>query len=271
MNIFIYCVIGIIGVLFGSFFTLSVYRIPRGEDITHTRSYCPKCEHKLGFFDLIPVLSYIFLGGKCRYCKETISKRYILFEIFTGILFILLALTMGINVSNLIIRLPELVYNILFLAIIIMIIGMAKEANHINVTTILFGILFRTIYLAFFDLEMFKISFLQTAELLLICLIVYTIMAMLKVNETRFENFLELALLVSFIAYNFGLMITTCTMLLALISKILNKFICRIKINPAVYIGIITICILLTKNIDFLSNIYENISGWIIWKKEVIQ
>lgn len=78
----------IIGTLFGSFFTLATYRIPRKQDIMVKRSYCPSCEHELGFFDLIPVLSYTFLGGKCRYCKEKISIRYPLFEVFNGIFFL---------------------------------------------------------------------------------------------------------------------------------------------------------------------------------------
>ena len=51
----------LLGIFFGSFFTLAVYRIPRKEDILIKHSYCPNCNHKLGFFDLFPVLSYIFL------------------------------------------------------------------------------------------------------------------------------------------------------------------------------------------------------------------
>ena len=87
MNAIFYIAIFIIGTVFGSFYTLAVYRIPKRQDITHTHSYCPKCEHKLGFFDLIPVWSYIFLGGKCRYCKEKIRPRYFILEALSGILF----------------------------------------------------------------------------------------------------------------------------------------------------------------------------------------
>ena len=76
MNIFLYIIIFIIGSLFGSFFTLAVYRIPKKQDIIHTHSYCPNCNHKLGLLDLFPIISYIFLGGKCRYCKEKIRPRY---------------------------------------------------------------------------------------------------------------------------------------------------------------------------------------------------
>ena len=61
-----YILIFIIGTLFGSFSTLAVYRLPLHKDITHERSFCPKCNHKLSFWDMIPILSYILLGGKCR-------------------------------------------------------------------------------------------------------------------------------------------------------------------------------------------------------------
>ena len=87
----------VIGTLFGSFFTLATYRIPRKQDIIVKRSYCTSCKHELGFFDLIPVLSYIFLGGKCRYCKEKISIRYALFEVCNGIFFLATYYFLGIS------------------------------------------------------------------------------------------------------------------------------------------------------------------------------
>ena len=88
IEIYLACTIFIIGTLFGSFFSLANYRIPRKKDIVFTRSFCPKCNHNLGFFDLIPVLSYIFHGGKCKYCKEKISPRYILLELSSGTFFL---------------------------------------------------------------------------------------------------------------------------------------------------------------------------------------
>ena len=69
-----------------------MYRIPLGKDITHTRSFCPNCNHKLGFFDLFPIFSYIFLGGKCRYCGLKIRPRYLILEIFSGLTFLILAI-----------------------------------------------------------------------------------------------------------------------------------------------------------------------------------
>lgn len=81
--------IGLIGLCVGSFITMASYRIPRCEGIAIKRSHCPKCQHKLGAGDLIPLFSWIFQFGKCRYCKAKISARYPLTEFATAALFIL--------------------------------------------------------------------------------------------------------------------------------------------------------------------------------------
>ncbi|MDO8669062.1 MAG: prepilin peptidase [Candidatus Buchananbacteria bacterium] len=86
VNIFIF----IFGLAAGSFLNCVVYRLERGESFLGGRSYCPHCRHKLGFFDLIPVLSFFWLRGLCRYCKEKISIQYPLIEIATGLLFLLI-------------------------------------------------------------------------------------------------------------------------------------------------------------------------------------
>ena len=98
MNTYFYIILFIMGTLFGSFYTLAMYRIPRNIDIIKKHSYCPNCNHKLGFFELIPVLSYIFLGGKCKECKQKIRIRYLLLEILGGISFVVLAIALKINI-----------------------------------------------------------------------------------------------------------------------------------------------------------------------------
>ncbi len=98
IHVYISINIFIIGTLFGSFFSLANYRIPRKKDIVYTRSFCPKCNHNLSFLDLIPILSFVFQGGKCRYCKEKISIRYPLLELGTGILFLLMYIIFGFSV-----------------------------------------------------------------------------------------------------------------------------------------------------------------------------
>ena len=101
MDIFLYIIIFIMGTVFGSFYTLAIYRIPNKIDITHTHSFCPNCHHKLGFFELIPVWSYIFLGGKCKECKQKIRPRYLIIEIISGISLCLIAYVAKISFWNL--------------------------------------------------------------------------------------------------------------------------------------------------------------------------
>ena len=101
MDTLLYIIIFIMGTVFGSFYTLAVHRIPKRQDITHTHSYCPNCNHKLGFLDLIPVFSYIFLGAKCRYCKEKIRPRYFIIELLSGISFVVISYLMNVKVESL--------------------------------------------------------------------------------------------------------------------------------------------------------------------------
>lgn len=114
LNLLLICCMFAIGSLFGSFFSLATYRIPRKEDITHSRSYCPKCKHRLEFFDLIPVFSYIFHGAKCKYCGDKISIRYFLLESGNGILFVILYLIFGYTLKLAIIA---VLYAVIFVLI----------------------------------------------------------------------------------------------------------------------------------------------------------
>jgi len=89
MNLFFYTFLFIFGTIFGSFASVLVWRIHSKEGgISTGRSHCPACGHTLSFLDLFPILSYIFLRGKCRFCSEKISPFYPLLELTTGILFL---------------------------------------------------------------------------------------------------------------------------------------------------------------------------------------
>ena len=117
IDIITYIIIFCIGTLFGSFFTLAVYRIPLGKNITHERSFCPNCNHKLTFLDMIPILSYICLGGKCRYCKQKIRPRYLMLEILSGIVFVLFAMSFKFNVLEMSVsNIVYLIFGLLYLA-----------------------------------------------------------------------------------------------------------------------------------------------------------
>lgn len=77
----------ILGFIFGSFLNVVIHRLPLGKSIVTPGSHCPSCEKPIRFYDNIPVLSYIILGGKCRSCKSMISIRYPLVELFTAFSF----------------------------------------------------------------------------------------------------------------------------------------------------------------------------------------
>lgn len=81
-------IIFIYGVVIGSFLNVCIYRIPNEESIVLPPSHCGSCNHRLGWLDLVPVLSYTLLKGKCRYCGQKISLRYPGVEVLTGLLLV---------------------------------------------------------------------------------------------------------------------------------------------------------------------------------------
>ena len=90
MSLIFYLIIFIFGACIGSFLNCLIYRLDSKQSFLKGRSFCPHCKHQLGFFDLIPILSFIIVKGKCRYCQKKISWQYPLVEIFTGLIFLLL-------------------------------------------------------------------------------------------------------------------------------------------------------------------------------------
>ncbi|MBI2113014.1 MAG: prepilin peptidase [Candidatus Wildermuthbacteria bacterium] len=85
----------LLGLCVGSFLNAFVYRLAKEESAFKGRSYCPKCKHQLSSLDLVPVLSFLFLLGKCRYCKKPISLQYPIVEFSTGVLFTALFLLLS--------------------------------------------------------------------------------------------------------------------------------------------------------------------------------
>lgn len=94
-NLLVYFYFLIVGITLGSFFNVVGLRVPLKKSIVAPRSACTTCGHQLKAFELIPVVSYIIQGGKCRGCKSQISPIYPIMELITGILFVTAPLLVG--------------------------------------------------------------------------------------------------------------------------------------------------------------------------------
>ena len=95
-----YIIIFTVGLLFGSFTNVIIARMPVGESIVFPPSHCPHCHERLRAVDLVPVFSYLFLRGHCRYCQQTISIRYPLVEVLCALLFVIVYLRWGLTMTT---------------------------------------------------------------------------------------------------------------------------------------------------------------------------
>lgn len=85
----------VLGTILGSFYNVVGFRLPKGESIIYPASHCPNCNHKLQFWELLPILSFAFQRGKCTSCKQKISWFYPIFEFSCGLIFALAFLSFG--------------------------------------------------------------------------------------------------------------------------------------------------------------------------------
>lgn len=92
-------VIFLYGIVIGSFLNVCILRIPLKESLSKRRSHCMRCGYQLRWFDLVPLFSYLFLGGRCRKCKEHISIQYPIVEGLNGILYVLTFLLNGWSID----------------------------------------------------------------------------------------------------------------------------------------------------------------------------
>ncbi len=105
MQLLIYTMAGVLGIVVGSFLNVCIYRLPREESVVIKPSHCTSCGVKIKRYDLIPILSYIFLKGKCRNCKATISLRYPFIELLNGLLWIYSYYSFGLSVKTILVSL----------------------------------------------------------------------------------------------------------------------------------------------------------------------
>ncbi|QSZ28381.1 prepilin peptidase [Aceticella autotrophica] len=137
----LYIFLFVFGTIIGSFLNVLIYRIPRKESIVFPSSHCTKCGHELKPFDLIPIISFITLKGRCRYCGAKISLKYPLVELLTGLVFITIFYYFGLTAKTIsYIFLSAILITISFIDIEYKIIP-----NELILTGILGGIVFRLV------------------------------------------------------------------------------------------------------------------------------
>ena len=98
----IYILIFTFGIVIGSFLNVCIYRIPMHETVVTERSHCMRCGYQLSWYDMIPVFSWLCLGGKCRKCKEPISPQYPIVEATNGLLYLLIFAVCGFELDSII-------------------------------------------------------------------------------------------------------------------------------------------------------------------------
>lgn len=101
MDPFIGTGIFVLGLAFGSFLNVCIYRLPRGLSVVSPGSACPHCGHFIAFYDNVPVVSWIALRGRCRHCAARISPRYLLVELLTAVVFLSCYRQFGLTLATL--------------------------------------------------------------------------------------------------------------------------------------------------------------------------
>ena len=119
LRILVIIMTAVLGLVVGSFLNVLIYRLPLNKSIAFPASHCPKCEHKLKWYDNIPTLSYLILGGKCRYCKEPINPRYLVVELTNAALWLISYKLFGFS--------PMFALSCVFLSVLIVIIFIDLE------------------------------------------------------------------------------------------------------------------------------------------------
>lgn len=222
MEIIFYITLFLIGILFGSFYTLAVYRIPKRQDIVHTHSYCPKCNHKLRFLDLIPVFSYLFLGAKCHYCKEKIRPRYFIIEIISGFVFLVLALLMNLSLETLnVIKIMEYIFFVFYFTFLVLMAGIDREQKRIEKPVLMYGIFLSILYIIY--LYIIEKASIYRYGIYLLCFVILLMLDTLFLKKKAKESYpLHIFIILMIMAIFTGEYVTIHTAILGLIAVALS-------------------------------------------------
>ncbi len=168
-----YIFIFLFGVVVGSFLNVVIHRVPNEESIVFPNSACPNCKKSIKPYDNIPILSWLILGGKCRNCKNPISPRYLFVELLTGLLFLLVYLSVGFSAF--------LPVALVFAATMVSLVFIDAEhmilPNVITYPLLVFALLVRLVFPLFFganyfsDFKVFPLNQMQGQPVWLVSLV----------------------------------------------------------------------------------------------------
>lgn len=140
MNLIIGLIIFSFGAIIGSFLNVCIFRIPKEESIVFPPSHCGNCNTKLKGKDLIPIISFLSLKGKCRYCDKKVSIQYPIIEAITGVLFVIVYIKFGLTLEF---------FKFISLVAILLVIGIIDyKTQYVYSSVIITGIIFGIIFLA---------------------------------------------------------------------------------------------------------------------------
>lgn len=246
LEVIIGIIIFIIGIMLGSFCTLAVYRIPLKQDITHERSYCPNCKHKLNLLDLFPVFSYIFLGGKCRYCNNKIRPRYLILEIVSGIVFLAYVLSLHINIYAIqVVDMIKIFFGMIYICIFGITAGIDLENRKIEKGLLTFTGIISVIYMLYLYILGVNMYRYVIYFIIIICLFVIN---KIKPNYTL-DIIIYMLLIFLYVETSAMLVILIITFILIAVENIINV-IKKKQIKPAIgaIFSIVSICVLIIQN-----------------------
>lgn len=146
MNTIFYLILFLIGAVIGRVLATLIKTMSKGK-IVH--SYCLKCGEKFRIFEKIRIISYIFTKGKCRHCKQKIDTIFIILEIITGILFLIIANGLNVVGDKSIFNMISFMFVILYFSYVILVSGLDKETRNMPAGLLAYGVILSLIYIVY--------------------------------------------------------------------------------------------------------------------------
>lgn len=254
INIYVF----IVGIVFGSFFNVCIFRIPEKKSIFSPPSHCTSCNTRLKARDLVPILSYLISGSRCRYCKEKISSRYAIVEFLTGVVFLLVYNYYGIKIDT--------IYYIVLVSLLIIITFIDIDHYIIPDGLIIIGSLFAVLFNLFIGLVSIKEMLLGS----LICgggmlLLIYLIELIVKTEVMGGGDIKLFAMIGLFLGLKGGLLTILLSVYVGAIYGIVTIVYSKIKkqeyssmipYGPFISVGALIYVLYGTKIINWYLNIF---------------